>query len=560
MSIRTLVPYRSETTATVTTFSAEVATATAASPTAVVVGSNIMAAAVCTAAAASPTSVMTGTGVLPNIATYRIEVDWNNDGTFTGTYDDITADVLFLECSRGRDYASELTGKAGPGKLTATLRNDAGKYSPFNVSSPLYGSLLPGRKMRVRTTHPFADVLSSVYIDTIEPEGSGSDWAKARLTAVGALAKLAESDVSPSASDGNLTGVLIATVLNDADWPSTDQDLDFGKTTTGRWAIQDKDALTAIRELEETELGFVFESGDGKVMFQDRHYRLLFSQTSQATFSDAAAASLPYSSIAEMDPLREIFNLVRATVTSYAEGAATVLWTLTGESPVLPPKTTRTWWATYQGSGYVKEWETPILDQDVTVSGVDISYISGFVTKFARSMKLEQTNNHPILPATITLLQAIGTPAEVVSPTDVVSEDATSQADYGRRPYKLPGLYYATTNDAEDHTNYVLSRYKDPLAHLAITIPANGSSALLEQALVRDISDRVTLTATALKTNLGLDEDFFIEAIHHRIGESDSGQGALIQTTTFLLSPVAGDGGYWVLGLSVLGTDTRVGY
>ena len=85
-------------------------------------------------------------------ATYVLEVDWNGDGDFGDANEDITADMIDFETGRGRDFASQLTGRAVAGRLRATLLNTTGKYSPFNTGSPLTGNVLPGRKVRLRST------------------------------------------------------------------------------------------------------------------------------------------------------------------------------------------------------------------------------------------------------------------------------------------------------------------------------------------------------------------------------------------------------------------------
>ncbi|GAA2209308.1 hypothetical protein GCM10009850_047660 [Nonomuraea monospora] len=82
-----------------------------------------------------------------------VEWDFDNDGDFSETVEDITPYALSLETFTGRDWPSLLTGKAGPGKFRATLRNDDDRFSYFNTSSPLNTSprsLKTGRKVRVR--------------------------------------------------------------------------------------------------------------------------------------------------------------------------------------------------------------------------------------------------------------------------------------------------------------------------------------------------------------------------------------------------------------------------
>ena len=80
---------------------------------------------------------------------YTLLVDWNNDGDFSDANEDVTSEVLNLSWERGRDYASQLQGKSISGKLTATLVNTGGKYSPSNTSSALTGNILPARTVRL---------------------------------------------------------------------------------------------------------------------------------------------------------------------------------------------------------------------------------------------------------------------------------------------------------------------------------------------------------------------------------------------------------------------------
>lgn len=84
-----------------------------------------------------------------------VEWDFDNDGDFSTAVEDITSYVLSVETSTGRDWPSQLTGKAGPGRFRATLNNEDDRFSFFNTSSPLNTtpySLKTGRKLRVRTS------------------------------------------------------------------------------------------------------------------------------------------------------------------------------------------------------------------------------------------------------------------------------------------------------------------------------------------------------------------------------------------------------------------------
>jgi hypothetical protein len=84
-----------------------------------------------------------------------VEWDFDNDGDFDQAVEDITGYVVAAETLTGRDFASLVSGQAGPGSLRLTLRNDDDRFSYFNAASPLNAaphSLRVGRKIRVRTS------------------------------------------------------------------------------------------------------------------------------------------------------------------------------------------------------------------------------------------------------------------------------------------------------------------------------------------------------------------------------------------------------------------------
>jgi hypothetical protein len=81
------------------------------------------------------------------------EWDLDGDGDFDADVEDVTAYVYDAESFTGRDWPSQLRGKAGPGQLRLRLRNDDDRFSYFNADSPLNQdgrSLDPGRRIRVR--------------------------------------------------------------------------------------------------------------------------------------------------------------------------------------------------------------------------------------------------------------------------------------------------------------------------------------------------------------------------------------------------------------------------
>jgi hypothetical protein len=509
-------------------------------------------------------------------AVYKILVDWNGDGDFVDANEDITDDVMSLEMNRGRDYASQLTGRSTAGSMTATLENSSGKYNSFNTSSAIFGSILPGRAVQVRTDggqfpytfpHFFGSTLWTGFLDKIEPQPSLHNAHRAILRATGPLAKISQKKIDVAMTTDILTSDAVDDVLDAAGWPAGDREIATGLTTMKRWWANGK-AITALREIEQSENGFVWETNDGNIAYNDRQFRMTNAKslTSQATYSDAGNTA--YSTIEQADPIREIFNIVDSGVQTYTVGSLAVLWTLSesgASSPLIEAGATRTWVGSYPNASSavnaasVNAWTTLVENTDYEAnsaadgSAVDkSSVLTVTLTKYATSITIQILNNDAA-GVYLTKLQARGTPVIAADIARVVTEDATSKALYGERVYPISGAFIPTTDEAEDYNNFVLAIYKDPTPVLKVTISGNRDDAHMMEVLTRDISDRVTVVATG-NSGLGINEAFFVETIKHRVDSH------MNHWTTFNLAPVGSFAGFWVVGYSVGGTDMMLAY
>jgi len=96
--------------------------------------------------------------------------------------------------------------------------------------------------------------------------------------------------------------------------------------------------------------------------------------------------------------------------------------------------------------------------------------------------------------------------------------------------------------------------YGSPIEVLTMTV-ATATANNIGQVLARDISDRITVVADDAAA-LGISADFFIEAEKHTVTN-----GGTKHITTWRLSPASGGySKFWVLGTSVLGTNTVPAY
>lgn len=496
------------------------------------------------------------TPIAPHVSFfYMLEADWDNTGLFDNARSQIHSYVLHLEASRGRNDPNPLRGRSEPGRLTVTLDNRSGLFSPQNALSSLYGKLLPGREIRWSSIFPsYAQRWQGKIVDYVADRWDGVPVIT--IEARGSLADLENVRVNPPADTGSLTGTIVGKVLDAAGWSASKRTIDGGQTTTSQWFVNDRFALDALREMEETELGLVSESPDGNIVFRDRAYRVSGARlTPRAEYSDAPGADFPYSDIKLPSPIKDLVNRVRATVTPYSTAALAVLWTLS-ETPTIGAGQTKIWIATVSNPVlYVAAWTTPVSGTDYTVSGVALGDLAVTVVKNASTMQISVKNNHVSNVATLTLLQARGTAVSAGSPTIVVSEDTTSQGKYGVREYPLPSVWLPNTNTAQSYADSIVAAHKDPLATPELKFAVSIGAVLFTEIMARDIGDRVTVIAQQPRTGIGLAGDFFIEFIKDVWDVQHARHDVTMQ-----LSQATAGASSWILGTSVLGTSTYLGF
>lgn len=94
-----------------------------------------------------------GSGPVDNDLVFEWDLD--GDGDFDQPEENVTAYIVDGNSRTGRDFPSQINGKAGPGSLRLTARNDDNRFNHFNTASPLNTapfSLGTGRAFRVRTS------------------------------------------------------------------------------------------------------------------------------------------------------------------------------------------------------------------------------------------------------------------------------------------------------------------------------------------------------------------------------------------------------------------------
>jgi len=513
-------------------------------------------------------------GVGAGFASYGVLVDWNNDGDFSDANENITDDVLSISTAQGRSLASQITGNAIAGLCEIQLKNNTGKYSSFNTSSALSGNILPNRAVKITTDTPSTETIFYGFLESIVPSVDPMGITTAKLIALGSLKRFATTNVSVPMTTSSRTGVVVGAILDAVGWGAGDRTIATGQTTINRFYADNTNALKVLREVEATEAGFIREGKDGKIIFEDRQHRYTATKsiTSQATYSDASGASLSYTGIIQRDPLDLIFNRFIGSVKTEAVGSLATLWThpvanTSGDAPKIKTGEAVTIIAEYPNEitandqTSVNAWTTSAATTDYLTNTAQngtgtntTGSMTVAVVKASKTMEIKITNGHTA-DVYLTKLQARGTPVTASNTVKVLAEDSTSQTSYGLREYPSgsEAKWIPDQEEANDWSRYHLSAHKDPTATITIHINANESTAGMQKALELDVSDRITVTASN-NVKLGLSRDFFIETIRHRI--SAGGKHNL----QLDLSDTSGYAGFWVVGTSKLGLETRLAY
>jgi hypothetical protein len=80
---------------------------------------------------------------------FNLSIDWDRNNNFTGTHDNITNRVMWVNWYLGSKKPYQDTSD-NP-MCGIVLRNDDRLYSPDNTGSPLAGKLVPQRPVRIQS-------------------------------------------------------------------------------------------------------------------------------------------------------------------------------------------------------------------------------------------------------------------------------------------------------------------------------------------------------------------------------------------------------------------------
>lgn len=187
---------------------------------------------------------------------------------------DVSDRALQASIRRGRN---RILDKFEAGSATLTLRDDNGDFNIANTSSPLYGKLLPLRKIQI-----FADYNGVRYplfygfitSYTTQFQVGVDAYSKVVLQCVDGFRLLNGVVFSsvPLASAGESTGARIGKLLDLASWPAAGRALDTGDSLCqADSGVANRNMLDEIQLVgDKTEFGGIFCNNQGQIDFFSR--------------------------------------------------------------------------------------------------------------------------------------------------------------------------------------------------------------------------------------------------------------------------------------------------
>jgi|GEM_PF-651298 len=490
---------------------------------------------------------------------WKISIDWERNGSFDDSYNDITTDVMKVAWFLGsrRPYGDI----AEDGMLQLVLKNDTQHYSPENHSSPLSGKLVPYRPVRIQYSTDAGVTWHTLWIgwiETLRPTVGINGERQTRITAAGPLqfmrqaqtqlpiqeqvrtdeimqqlllevvtppamtnvailgrARLGVDTVLGSASDlmSLETGQLTLTLAGD-NWVHSGESADSSRDTFS--------VLRAIRDVTAAERGRFFFRRDGKAVFWNRNH--LLTATDPAATLDNSMRNLQYSYADIADFHNEIVVTCRPRSISATNDET--LWELK-QSITVPTNGQRTIRAKFEdeGGGRVGGRNTSLTYSFSSESGT-VSLIAN-----ANNAQLSITNTgttEAVLDTCIIKGQKILDLGRM----DALAWNDISIAEYGRRAMNISIAALSDLDEALSIAEFELERRKDPRGIVrSVTLRSHGTHGGNQHTLQLGLTIGDVITIKEDQTSH--EEAYFIIGESHQLSD-----GKTLFETQWYLEPV----------------------
>jgi hypothetical protein len=221
-------------------------------------------------------------------------------GTSASEIVDVSQYVLRAAVRRAYNRTSD---SFTAGNAAVRLVDETGLFNPANTSSPLFGKILPMRKIRFIGQYNGVEyALGSMYVQSWKYQSpTGFDPAYVDLNCVDGfqLLNLASISTVTGGTAGQTTAERITSILDEAEWPGGMRSISTTATTTVQADTgATRTALAACQTVESTDLGAFYMNQQGYATFLSRNDIIAASGATATVFSDTGAGgTINYQSV-----------------------------------------------------------------------------------------------------------------------------------------------------------------------------------------------------------------------------------------------------------------------
>ncbi len=535
----------------------------------------------------------------PDLARWHFAIDWDADGDWDDPGEDVTEYVQSAQWRLGMHQPWQLT--ADETTCVLTLVNADRRFSPEYSGSPLYGQLLPQRRIRISAEAPVmlddgvtqavdsggnllmtnAVILWTGWISSIAPapmQHAGPFLTT--ITGVGAAAFLKATALNLPLFENVRAETLIAAIFERATFPPSALGgsawaigivgrTEIGQTTaigsasafyalepglvTYAYAGDNWDrfasAYDGLVSVVQAERGRLFFGRDGRAIFWNRRH-LQTHRATEALYDDSMQG-LTYSYGAD------VINDARVTIYPRALSAtsAEILWQLDQPLTLRGGETRqlRLRYAAADGQQVAGRGVTAPNSGDGSLA---FSSGSASVAKFeadARSAVITLRNDSAARDCVVATISVKGQKLTSWNAQEVSLIDPSSIAAYGRQIERVDARLLADAAFARSVAWSLLVERKQPRGMVRALRLMNRDAAALGELLYRTMGDRLTVR----ETQTAVDSDYIV------VGEAhDWREGGRRYSATLSLEPVPPYAAWLigVVGRSAIGQSTIVGF
>lgn len=493
-------------------------------------------------------------------AAWEVLIDWGDTGDFSGTYDDVTADIVGgLHTRDGFGAAYDRTPRVGDADMTLNNSENnqhgiKGLYSPANSGGPLYGQLLGYKRVKIQAT--FGATLYPIwagYTASVTP----GEFRKVRVLCIGAYDTYRQSGIAIAPQiDIAVDDLLRLLVINGpAPWalsrnaelglaelgtavmPDVDSVMDFdaakfvaeyaGDTwQAGRTMIAD-----AFQQAATSEWGRLWIDQSGVLHFWNREHEIT-DRTSQFTL-DSEMTGLTFKS-----GISTVVNRCRVVVQPRTVGPANTVVGTNSDKIRIPPGQSKT--ITVRFTDNNNGADIGVLDAVTPVAGVDFfptsrrrgkGYdMSPFIdcSMVLKGGEAELTFTHignkrvkvahGNVRATINTVQIRGRPLYRYDSVEAVAQDEASYLQYFWRDKRITLPLANDADFAQELADQQVYQFKAEQAIITQVRLVNASATLYAAMLGLGVMDLITIT----EPDSGITaQQYRIYSVEHTVAGAD---------------------------------------